>query len=409
MKRVQNFTDVDDKIIQRANTEGCDPFELADRNIEAYLEVMDTLNVRRADAYPRATEHIPEMIDMINALISKGFAYEAGGSVYFRVTSYPEYGNLSGRSLEHIRNNEDLDNNTETANGVVKENPADFALWKAARPEEPCWESPWGPGRPGWHIECSAMARCYFGDTIDVHAGGIDLIFPHHENEIAQSEAFSGRKPFARFWMHNGLLEMPGGDKMSKSLGNISYVDELLKHYSADAVRLWILQSHYRSPLLMDEAAIDDSEKAIQRLRAALDRDSGTGEKPEIARFRSAFIQSMDDDLGTPRAVSVLFSLRRTIQNVADSGGDVSDCQALFRELSTILGFSLEAVPDVYNPGSESPNEDLIERIVRMRNEARSDRRFADADALRDKLVGMGVELRDTAQGTEWTLKRRTC
>ncbi|MCH7643089.1 MAG: cysteine--tRNA ligase, partial [Chloroflexi bacterium] len=265
VRRVQNFTDIDDKIIAKANDEGLSSAEVAEKYVQEFFRDMDDLNVRRATVHPRATNEIPAILSMIEGLIEKGRAYPAtddSGSVYFRVDSDPEYGKLSGRTVDELLEGVRID--IEPG----KEAPADFALWKASKPGEPSWDSPWGGGRPGWHIECSAMALEYLGETIDIHGGGLDLVFPHHENELTQSESFTGQKPFARFWVHNGLLRLDGA-KMSKSLGNLVTVREALNSYSADAIRMYILTSHYRSPLLYDEDNIGTQERASRRLRQA--------------------------------------------------------------------------------------------------------------------------------------------
>jgi cysteinyl-tRNA synthetase len=266
VRYVQNFTDVDDKIIARASQSGLSTQELAQKFIAQYFSDMDALNVKRADVYPRATEEIPEIIKVIAGLIEGGHAYSAGGDVYFRVSSFPQYGKLSHRSLSVMMTGDSCEEKSE------KEHTIDFTLWKAAKPGEPQWESPWGPGRPGWHIECSAMSLEHLGETLDIHGGGQDLVFPHHENEIAQSEAFTGVSPFARYWMHNGLMQL-GEEKMSKSLGNLITVKEALERYSADAIRLFVLSSHYRSPLTYTEDGLEAAERGVKRLRLAAHRE----------------------------------------------------------------------------------------------------------------------------------------
>ncbi len=260
VKYVQNITDIDDKIIDRANKLGISPRELAEKYTNSYFEDMDALNIERADVYPRATGEIPKIIEVIQGLVDKGYAYPAGGSVYFRVRKVADYGKLSHRSLESMRAAEGAMGSEE------KEDAMDFALWKASKPGEPWWESPWGEGRPGWHIECSAMSLKYLGDTLDIHGGGQDLIFPHHENEIAQSESFTGKKPFVKYWLHNGLVQL-GEDKMSKSLGNLITIKEALEKYSPDAIRIFILSSHYRSPLKYSEEGLEAAERGAERLR----------------------------------------------------------------------------------------------------------------------------------------------
>ena len=374
VKRVQNFTDVDDKIIARANREGVAPSEVAEKYTAAFFDELDGLNVRRADLYPKATEHIPEIIDMISTLVDTGAAYESHGSVYFSVSADDDYGKLTRRSVEQMLEG------TRAEVGIGKRAPADFALWKAARPDEPSWDSPWGAGRPGWHIECSAMARKHLGDSIDIHGGGLDLIFPHHENELAQSETATGVEPFARIWMHNGLLQL-SDEKMSKSIGNIIFVGDALKRFSPDTLRLWMLSSHYRAPLRYEERAIDEKERAIRRLRSAIEAESsGSNESLDPTQYGERFIQVMDDDLNTPQAVAVLFDLGRDIFRARDSGKRIDDAQSKLKELSGVLGLALEDVPDKVD-GQLSDEE--VERLVMMRSELRKARRYADADAAR--------------------------
>jgi len=270
VKYVQNITDIDDKIIDRANQLGISTHELAGRFIDSHFGDMDALNINRADVYPRATEEIPKITEVIQGLIDKGYAYPAGGSVYFRVKRAADYGKLSHRTLESMMAGECAIGEEE------KEDPMDFVLWKAAKPGEPWWESPWGNGRPGWHIECSAMSLKYLGNTLDIHGGGQDLVFPHHENEIAQSESFTGTKPFVKYWLHNGLVQL-GTDKMSKSLGNLITIKEALDKYSADAIRIFILSSHYRSPLTYSEEALEAAQGGVERLLRVVYRDDPTG------------------------------------------------------------------------------------------------------------------------------------
>lgn len=393
VKHVQNFTDVDDKIINRANEEGVPSEQIAEIFVESFFDDIDALNVERADLYPKATGEIPQIIDMISKLLDQGAAYEADGSVYFRVDADPDYGKLSHRSIE------DMLEGTRFDVEPGKERPADFALWKASRPGEPAWPSPWGEGRPGWHIECSAMAMHHLGESVDIHGGGNDLIFPHHENELAQSETATGVKPFARFWMHNGMLRLEG-EKMSKSLGNLVTVQEAVKRWSPDAIRLWILSSHYRSPLLYDPDNIEGQERALRRIRNSLDVESQAGaEAVEASAFRDRFTAAMDDDLGTPQAIATLFDLCREIYRGRNEGLDVGDAQATLRELAGVLGLTLEtpAVAD----GVISEVE--IGALIQERADARAAKRFADADAIRDRLEDAGIALADSSQGTTWT------
>ncbi|MDA1256472.1 MAG: cysteine--tRNA ligase [Chloroflexi bacterium] len=397
VRRVQNFTDVDDKIIARANAEGLSPEEVAEKYVQEFFRDMDDLNVRRATEHPRATNEIPGIIRMIEGLIEKGNAYPAAdesGNVYFRVHSNPEYGKLSGRTVEELLEGVRID--VEPG----KEAPPDFALWKASKPGEPSWDSPWGPGRPGWHIECSAMALEYLGETIDIHGGGLDLAFPHHENELAQSECFTGQKPFARFWVHNGLLRLDGA-KMSKSLGNLVTVRDALDGYSADAIRMYILTSHYRGPLLYDEDNIGTQERASRRLRQAANVASraDSGKSVDPAPFREHFVEVMDDDLNTPQGLAVIFDLAHEINRGRDAGHEIGAAQAVLRELSDVLGLTL-AEPEASEAGLS--DADVEARLV-SRTEARSNREFAAADAIRDELIAAGIAIEDGPGGTTWS------
>jgi len=393
VKRVMNFTDVDDKSIARAREEGLTNEEVAEKYIEAFFRDADDLNLMRATIYPRATEEIPHIIDLVRDLEEKGLAYEAEGSVYFRVRRDPDYGKLSRRTVDELLEGTRLD--IEPG----KEDPADFVLWKASKPGEPAWDSPWGSGRPGWHIECSAMAVHHLGQTIDIHGGGLDLIFPHHENEIAQSESFTGEIPFARFWMHNGLLRM-AGDKMSKSIGNLVNVRDALERYSADAIRLWMLSSHYRSPLLYDEESIEAQERAARRLRIAVAADSPDAQATlDPAPFEADFVQAMDDDLNAPQALAGLFDLARDINRNRDAGASVAGAQSMLRKLAGVLGLTL-AEPEA-KPGALSEEE--IDALIQKRAALRAERRFEEADAVRAELAARGVSLADSPEGTSWS------
>ena len=391
VNRIQNFTDIDDKIIDRANKDSIDSVEVSEKNISAYFDVMDRLNIKRANHYPRATNEIEEIKEIISILIDKGFAYESGGSVYFSVKKYDDYGKLSGRNVEDMleATRFDLDEN--------KKDFADFVLWKSSKPGEPFWESPWGIGRPGWHIECSAMVFHHLGQTIDIHGGGQDLVFPHHENEIAQSEAASGRDPFSRFWIHNGLVRM-GGDKMSKSIGNVFNVEKALEIFSSDAVRLWVLQSHYRKPLILDEAHILFAEKSFDRLRNAVEIKSDSNKNPISPKiFVDKFIKSMDDDLGTPAAIASLFDMARAIFKGNDKKENVSDLIRSLRKFSKILGFNFKKLEK-----NTTFTEQKIQELILQRNQASNDRKFALADNLRDELLKNGISISDSPDGTKW-------
>ena len=317
VRHVQNFTDIDDKMILAAAELGISTRELAEQNIQQYLDEMDQLNALRAHVYPRATEEIPKIIEMIERLVATEFAYSKSGDVYFRVRADKDYGRLSHRALDSMMAGARVEIDES------KEYDRDFALWKGQKPGEPAWDSPWGPGRPGWHIECSAMACAYLGETIDIHGGGQDLIFPHHENELAQSESYSNTKPFVRFWMHNGLLRF-GEDKMSKSLGNIISVKEALERFSPDALRLFFLSSHYRSPLVYSEHNVEAQERASERLRAALRPSTAAsgGQRLDAEAFRERFVEAMDDDLNTPRALAAIFDLAREINRGREERSD---------------------------------------------------------------------------------------
>jgi cysteinyl-tRNA synthetase len=316
--------------------------------------------------------------------------------VYFRVTKNPSYGKLSHRTVDSMRAG------ARVEAGVEKEHPMDFALWKGAKPGEPAWESPWGLGRPGWHIECSAMSLRYLGESIDIHGGGQDLVFPHHENEIAQSEAFTGVAPFARFWMHNGLL-LKGDEKMSKSLGNLVSIREALEHYSADAIRVSVLKSHYRGPGYYSDDALAENERALNRVRQALvaPANVGAGDRLAATDYRERFITAMDDDLNTPQALATLFDLARDINRDAEAGQDVTDAQALLREFGgTVFGLTFEEHQTLVS----DDNAARIDALVARRTELRAAKQFADADSVRDELAGMGVTLTDGADGTTWHL-----
>ncbi len=392
---IQNFTDIDDKIIARANEMKISTHELAQRYTDEYFQDMDALNIKRATAYPRATGEIPKIIEVVTGLIKKGHAYESNGDVYFRVTSFADYGKLSHRTLDGMRAG------ARVEVGVQKEHPMDFALWKTSKPDEPSWDSPWGKGRPGWHIECTAMSLGYLGETIDIHGGGQDLVFPHHENELAQSEAFSGKQPFVRYWLHNGLMQAADG-KMSKSLGNVFSIRDALAKYSADALRIFILSSHYRSPLMISEQSLTSSERGAERLRATAIRED-TGSKPgtiDIAGYRQKFKDAMDDDFNTPQAIAVAFDISRDINREAEQGNKIADAQKLLKEITGVLGLTHK---EKAGAGQESTK--YIDLLVDTRNELRVAKQFALADKIRVKLDELGVIIEDKAQGSTWKLK----
>ena len=397
VKYVQNITDIEDNIIDRANKLGIPVKELTDKYTARYFEDMDALNISRADIYPKATEEIPKIIEVIEGLVGKEYAYPAGGSVYFRVRNVPDYGKLSHRSLESMMAGARIEP------GEGKEYPMDFALWKAAKPGEPSWESPWGAGRPGWHIECSAMSLKYLGSTLDIHGGGQDLVFPHHENEIAQSESFTGIKPFVKYWLHNGLVQL-GEDKMSKSLGNLITIREALERYSADAIRIFSLSSHYRSPLTYSEEALEAAEKGLDRLRQAV-HGEGKGEKVgdriDSELYRQRFIEAMDDDFNTAEALAVLFELARQVNQGRDENHDVAEIQKMLHTLANVLGLTLK-LPE--EPALDI--EPFIELLISIRNQLREAKQWQLADDIRAKLAELGIALEDTPQGTVWRIKR---
>ena len=395
---IQNFTDVDDKIIQAANDIGISTTELAEANIKQYLEEMDALNVLRAHTYPKATTEIPAIVDMISALEKRGYAYAVNGDVYFRVNRNADYGKLSRRSAEDLLSGARVDVDE------AKEDPRDFALWKSQKPGEPAWDSPWGAGRPGWHIECSAMSMRYLKDGLDIHGGGQDLIFPHHENEIAQSESASQQQPFARYWLHNGLLSIDE-DKMSKSIGNVISVGEALNMFSPAALRLFFLSSHYRNPLVYSEQNIAAQERAIERIRnaASAEERSADGEPLDAAPYKSAFIAAMDDDLNTPRALAAIFDLSRQINRAREDGKSVSAAQRTLSDLADVLGIDVETPPDDAS-GDIAPFVDLL---VQTRADLRAARQYALADKIRDNLAALGVTLEDGGGGTEWRIRGR--
>ncbi len=394
VKHVQNFTDIDDKIINRAQQSGVSPRELAEKFIAQYFVDMDRLNVQRAHVYPRATEEIPKIIEVVQGLMDKGHAYESQGDVYFRVKSDPDYGRLSHQSPD------DLQAGSRVEVGIEKEHPLDFALWKAAKPGEPWWESPWGKGRPGWHIECSAMSMRYLGETLDIHGGGQDLIFPHHENEIAQSEGFTGVAPFVKYWLHNGFVQL-GGEKMSKSLGIFVTLKQALDRFSPDAIRLFILSSHYRSPINFSEEGVAAAEKGVERLRQAAFADSqrGSGDSSgavDTEAFRQRFIEAMDHDFNSPQALAALFDLARDINRTIDHGANSQGAQQTLRELAGVLGFSFE------KPEVDLAAKPFIDLLISIRTEARKDKQWQMADRVRTSLKDLGVVLEDTPQGTVW-------
>ena len=404
---VQNFTDIDDKMINRARELGITVPELAQRFIEAYYEDADALGIRRATVNPKATEHIPEIIDLVEKLVEKGHAYVVEGDVYFEVSTFPEYGKLSKQTLEELQSGARIDVDER------QRHPLDFALWKAHKPGEPAWESPWGPGRPGWHIECSAMAMKYLGETADIHAGGSDLVFPHHENEIAQAEAATG-KPFIRTWVHNGYLLMDN-EKMSKSLGNFLTAREMRKHFSPLAIRLFMLSAHYRSPINFSDDSLRQATSAVERLRncwsalqeakadpKAQAKEPGESLLKEIERLRGRFNDEMEDDLNTAGAMGVLFEAVKTINSSLrevplPDGKALSEAEAFLAFADDVLG-----VVGIGKEKDSGPSDEEVEGKIEARAAAKKAKDFKRADAIRAELLELGVILEDTPQGTRW-------
>ncbi len=399
---VMNYTDVDDKIILSAARQGLEPEALAEQHIQQYRQHLDELNVQQATINPRATQDMEQILQMIEDLIRDGYAYPADGDVYFRVTRDADYGRLSGRRLEEMQAGARIEVDAR------KEHPMDFALWKAAKPGEPAWESPWGDGRPGWHIECSAMNLKHLGEQIDIHGGGNDLIFPHHENEIAQTESLTG-KLFARYWVHNGMLQL-SGEKMSKSLGNLVTIQDFLAEHEADVLRLMILNSSYRSPLTFNNEVIAQTERALERLRSAL-RPAAAQENdrpmPELQQSietaRQGFRESMDDDFNSAGAMGYLFDLVRAINQARDAGagpGILGPAQQTLLELTGVLGLKLDKPES--KGGQSGP---LVDLLVEIRSEMRRQKLWALSDMVRDRLAELGVILEDSKDGTTWHWK----
>ena len=392
---VQNFTDVDDKMIARAAEEKTSLKELGERFITEYYTDAKGLGIQPATVHPRATEHIGDIINLVKKLVESGHAYESGGDVYFDVSSFPEYGKLSGQSLEDLQAGARIDV-TE-----VKKNPEDFALWKAAKQGEDSWDSPWGKGRPGWHIECSAMSMKYLGDTIDIHGGGQDLVFPHHENEIAQSEAATG-KPFAKYWMHNGYINV-NNEKMSKSKGNFFTVRDIAKKYDLKVVRLFMLSAHYRSPINFSEELIMQAASAMARIKNCRDNlkhiaETGSTDKvdvfKDICALENQFKKAMDDDLNTAEAIGVIFEYVRDINLAFEEGKGAQSAKEALEALDKVLNV-LGILPE----DEKVPEEIMV--LAQQRQEARKARDYAQADALRDKITALGYDLKDTPEGVK--------
>ena len=418
---VRNFTDLDDKIIERAKREGVSFREIASRYIAEFYTDMDALGLERPQVEPKATEHLGEMIEMIKVLLSKGFAYEVDGDVYFSVESFPGYGRLSGRNLEEMMAGARIEPDPR------KRNPLDFALWKASKPGEPAWESPWGKGRPGWHLECSVMSQKYLGESFDIHGGGQDLIFPHHENEIAQSEAATGR-PFVRYWLHNGFVNIRG-EKMSKSLGNVLTIRQLTSSHHPEVLKLFLLGRHYRSPIDYSEEALKEASRGLERLYGLylLAEESLEGDSPSLAErwnpvlerikdFPSRFQEAMDDDFNTPQALSLLFELAREINRLKGKEPRVprelaEGVKEAILKVSEVLGLLSEEPREFFEASKRRRlqgvplSEEEIERLIASRTEARRRKDWEKADQIRDYLASFGIILEDTPQGTIWRIR----
>nr|ART39603.1 J531 [uncultured bacterium] len=397
VRHVQNYTDIDDKLIARSEREGIAMGQIAERYIKEFERDTAELNILSAHVYPRATQEIPQIVEMIEGLVANGYAYPgpardgASHDVYFRVERKDDYGKLSKRTLDTMLSGARI----EPLEG--KENPMDFTLWKGAKPGEPAWDSPWGAGRPGWHIECSAMSLHHLGKQIDIHGGGLDLVFPHHENEIAQTEAFTNEVPFARFWMHNGFLQM-GEEKMSKSLGNFITMRQAIDFAGPDGLRIFILGSGYRSPLTFSEEAMLAGKAAAERLRTAVSlEDNGSGEALDAAFYRERFVAAMEEDLNTSQALSVLFELAREINRARDGGRSVGAAQDVMRELAGLLGLRLSGTDE--GAIAAAP---FIELLIDLRKELREAKQYQLADRIRNGLGELGVTLEDASGKTTW-------
>ncbi|MBP2628312.1 MAG: Cysteinyl-tRNA synthetase [Firmicutes bacterium] len=413
---VQNFTDVDDKIINTANSEGVTWDVIANRYIAAYFEVMDKLNIRRADIYPTVSKHMSEIIEIVKGLVAKGYAYIVDGDVYYSIEKFDEYGKLSGRNIEDMQAGARVDVDER------KNHPMDFALWKSAKPGEPAWDSPWGKGRPGWHIECSAMSLKYLGNSFDFHGGGSDLIFPHHENEIAQSEAFlEEEQPFVRYWLHNGFITV-NEEKMSKSLGNFFLVKDILEHYSPDVLRFFVLSTHYRSPLDFSDERLSEAQRSLERLRTAVENSNHLSKMPNSVspdadnlkavamQAQQDFYAAMDDDFNTALAIGVMFGLAKEINiyyNAVVVGREKYNLEAysairdVYFMMADVLGILVQERQDKVD-GSQELIGQLMDIIIGIRQDARQSKNWAIADKVRDTLGAVGIILEDSPQGVRW-------
>jgi len=412
VKFVSNITDIDDKMIKRANETGLTVQQLGETYSDAYFEDIAKLNLKKPDINPRATQHIPEIIEAVEKLIAKGYAYQADGDVYFDVSKFDGYGKLSGNRAEALKMGARIEVNPK------KRNPADFALWKKQKEGEPGWHSPWGKGRPGWHIECSTMAAKYLGETFDIHMGGKDLIFPHHENEIAQSEAATG-KPFARYWLHNEWLTVDG-KKMSKSLGNFVTVRDALKMCKPQVLRFFLISAHYRSPvdfnrenLRLAETKLERLSNALERLEALECRANRTSEEErllsEVEEAKRKFEEAMNDDFNTPLAISALFDIAKSLNNYTENNNEIEasardEAEKTLKQLLNVLGITIEAPKRIFD--QTSLVKDLMDLIIDLRQKMRERRDWETADEIRERLRELGFEVEDTSEGTRWKPRR---
>lgn len=419
---IQNFTDVDDKIIKRANEEGMDPKDLADKYIEAYFEDSGRLGVQKATVHPRVTDHMDDIIAMVQKIIDNGYGYEVNGDVYFEVRKFKPYGKLSGRSIDEMQSG------ARIAVGEQKKDPLDFALWKAAKPGEPYWESPWGKGRPGWHIECSAMSKKYLGDTFDIHGGGADLIFPHHENEIAQSEGCNGCES-VHYWLHNGFITI-NSEKMSKSLGNFFLLRDILDKFPGPVVRFYLMSTHYRSPLDFDDQKLAAAEKSLNRIHntyrtvgekiAPAEKNSGSdeGRGAKLAAIceeaRTKVVEAMDDDFNTSLALAALFDVCKEVNTMVNDkafSGDAGTVaglkavQAFFEEMNTIFDVIVPKAEE--EAADDGLANDLMEMVMTLRANARKNKDWGTADFIRDELKKLGIVIKDTPDGSTWEKEGR--
>ncbi len=401
---VQNITDIDDKIIEKAINEGRDYSEIADRYASAFLEDSAALGIKKPHAQPRATEMMPQIIELIDTLVKKGYAYESGGDVYFDTSALKEYGSLSGKQIEEQMAG------ARVAENLNKRHAADFTLWKKSKPGEPIWQSPWGEGRPGWHTECVVMSQHYLGESFDIHGGGIDLVFPHHENENAQAMALTG-KPLARYWMHNGFLNIDG-EKMSKSLKNFFTARDILKEYDKEAIRFFFLSKHYRSPIDFTRELIEESHRAVQNFHKALEsfdvkaleqRESMATGMPEV---EMQFREAMDDDFNTAKAIALMFDLSRKCKDQSLNRTEQEAAAALLLKLGKVLGF-FELEPARKEAEMPDISKKLIELIIDYRKEARAAKQWAVSDKIRDDLMSLGIEIKDGPEGSTWTLRKQ--